>query len=221
MHQDAVASSVAKTGRFHNWRKIAIYFIIGIERDIVHPNVQNTLLSTSRSRVQLIVALVAIIISLYLLACFIGSFVIVFLRQYIYSALSPFESQISQSQNVLLGKIIFCLLIGTICGVAFGVLTYAFLHRKIMMRTQLVAWLLMTIAGNVLGLLFVALIVPTKNQGFVALLGIYAFGGLIIGAIQWLLLRRVSPNAYLWIIAMTLAWSCLGGILFWFNPADF
>lgn len=94
------------------------------------------------------------------------------------------------------------LLAGAIAGAAIGLAQWLVLRRAFDVN---LVWIAATAAGLAIGSAVAqTLIGNSMDVAPVALRGLVS--GAFVGALQWLVLREVAPNAWIWFIVVAVAW---------------
>lgn len=111
----------------------------------------------------------------------------------------------------VLGKWFGFSVFGIVLGLAVGVLQWSILRR----RVSLTGWWVLATAVGGLGIFqaglifgFSAFIGPYKSLvAFLGWIGIASLGGLVTGALQWLVLRGKVSRSGWWVLASTVGWA--------------
>jgi hypothetical protein len=101
------------------------------------------------------------------------------------------------------------ILLPLVAGVLVGLFQWFVLRPYL---TRAVDWVLSGGAGWALGFALGLLVVQAMGRNPLGALVAYALFGLIIGALQWPMLRREIPHVATWVIASSLGWG-LGAYL--------
>jgi len=91
---------------------------------------------------------------------------------------------------------------GAIAGAVLGVVQWFVLKGQIPVP---LGWVIATSAGMALGLGISTALLGSETSGSV-LLWRAAITGVSIGAAQWIVLRQILPQAWIWIAVVTLGW---------------
>jgi serine/threonine-protein kinase len=107
--------------------------------------------------------------------------------------------------NLIVGPVATALragIAGAIVGVVLGLIQWFVLRAQIPMPFW---WIIATSAGMALGLAISVALLGSEVSGN-SLLGRAVITGVIVGAAQWLVLRQILPQSWIWIVVVALGW---------------
>ena len=107
--------------------------------------------------------------------------------------------------NIIIGPVTTTIqagIAGAIAGAVLGVIQWLVLKGQIPVPFW---WVIATSAGMALGLAISVAFLGSETSGNV-LLWRAAITGVSIGVAQWILLRQISPQMWIWIVVITLGW---------------
>ena len=107
--------------------------------------------------------------------------------------------------NVIVGPVTTALragIAGAIVGAVLGLIQWFVLRAQIPVPFW---WIIATSAGMALGLAISVAFFGSEVSGN-SLLGRAVITGIIVGTAQWLVLRQILPQSWIWIVVVALGW---------------